>query len=245
MTDDQEAILSKIKKLLALARSDNENEAAIAAAKAQTLLIEYNISREELDSFSDAKAEKVIQVQVDGKNKHNRSAWYDTLAYTVAQANLCTTLISGSGIIWIGKTTNIEVAQYIFDNLVRDLSRICDTAWGIMLKIQKLDRTRPTVHGKIWKNNFYHGANQSIRERLRANLVQLKVADNVRALVVRNDIELNEYMHINYPRLSHVGTHYNSDRSGFDAGKSAGRSVQFRQGIGAGGSSGPKLLNKG
>jgi len=245
MTDDQEAILSKIKKLLALATSDNENEAAIAAAKAQTLLIEYNISQEELDSFNDAKSEKVIQVQADGKNRHNRSAWYDHLAYTVAKANLCNLLVSGSGVIWIGKKTNIEVAQYIFENLVRDLSRICDTAWGIILKIQKLDPTQPKVHGKIWKNNFYHGANQSISDRLRANLVQLKAADNVMALVVRNDIELNEYMHVNYPRLGHISTHYNSNRSGFDAGKSAGRSVQFGRGLGAGGSSGPKLLGKG
>jgi hypothetical protein len=245
VTDDQEAILTKIKKLLALATSDNENEAALAASKAQTLLIEYNISREDLDNFNNAEHEKVVEVWVDGKNKHNRSAWYDSLAYIVAKANLCTTLISGNGIIWIGKKTNIEVAQYIFENLVRDLARICDNAWSIILKIQKLDRTYPKVHGKIWKNNFYHGANQAISERLRANLTQLKAVDNVNALVVRNDIELNEFMHIKHPRLTYLHNSMNSNRSGFDAGKSAGRSVQFRSGIGAGGSSGPKLLGKG
>jgi DNA-binding transcriptional MerR regulator len=236
--ENNEVIISKIKKLLALSTSDNANEAAVAAAKAQTLLIEYNISQDELEQFNDVKSEKVIEVKADGKNKQRRSVWYDNLAYTVAKANLCNLLISGSGVIWIGKKTNIEVAQYIFDNLVHDLTNICDQA--------KLDPTAyPDVHGKIWKNNFYHGANQSIRERLNANLVQLKAADSVRALVVRNDIELNEYMKVKYPRLTHVGYSLNYNRTGFSEGKTAGRSVQFRAGIGAGGSSGPKLLNKG
>jgi len=248
MTEEQqpnEAILSKIQKLLALATSDNANEAAIAASKAQELLIEYNLSEEDLENFNSTKHEKVIQVSMAGKNAHRRSAWYDSLAYTVSKANLCTLLISGPNLIWIGKKTNIEVAQFIFENLVRDLSRICDSAWEIILAIQKLDPKIEPVHGKTWKNNFYHGANQSISERLTANLRQLKEADKVNALVVHNDYELKEYMGINYPRLRHLYNNLNSNRSGFESGKQAGRSVQFRSGIGAGGSSGPKLLGKG
>lgn len=252
---EQEAILTKIKKLLALATSDNANEAAIAAAKAQELLLEYNISDEDLENFNSTQHEKVIEVSMAGKNGQggNRTAWYDILANTVAKANLCTLLISGGNLIWIGKKTNIEVAQFIFENLVRDLTRIADATWTVISKIQKLEQEYPDpnkpysdpVHGKTWKNNFYHGANQSIKARLTANLVQLKEVDKINALVVRNDIELKEYMNIKYPRLSYLNHTMSSNRSGFESGKAAGRSVPFRSGIGAGGSSGPKLLGKG
>jgi len=239
MTD--ESILAKIHKLLALATSDNENEAAVAASKAQSLLIQHNISEDELENFNSVKSEKVVQVRTAGKNARNRSAWYGTLAHIVAKANLCNLLIDGSGLIWIGKKTNIEVAEYIFDNLARDLTRISD----MVFKQYQRENPYNSTHGKTWKNNFYHGANQSIRERLNANLRQLKEADKINALVVRSDIELEEYMKVHYPRLTYVRTSYSSSRSGFEAGKAAGRAIGFRSGIGAGGSSGPKLLNKG
>lgn len=244
MTEEvDKKIIARIHKLLALATSDNENEAANAAAKAQTMLMEYNISEEQLNEFSDKEHEKVIEVYTEGKNAQNRVAWQNILANTVGKANLCRILTSGNGQIWIGKKTNIEVAQYIYENLVRDLTRICDLAWVLFNAHQSGVPKYYRVHGKTWKNNFYHGANQSIRERLNANLIQLKEAQPaINALVVNNDVEIKEYMNIKYPHLT--TTHYslNRNNSGFEAGKSAGRQVSFRSGIGAGGNSGPKLL---
>jgi hypothetical protein len=236
-------IIERIHKLLALATSDNENEAAIAASKAQTMLMEYNISEEELNKFSNKEAEKVIETYMDGKNKYNRVAWQNILATAVARANLCRLLTSGTGQIWIGKPTNIEVAHYIYENLVRDLMRICDLTWDLVNERQMFEPKWSRVHGKTWKNNFYHGANQSISERLTTNLRQLKEAQPpINALVVNNDVEIKEYLNIRYPHLSSTSYTLNRNTSGFEAGKSAGRSVSFRSGIGAGGSSGPKLL---
>lgn len=40
---NKDAIISKIKKLLSLANSDNENEAKLAAERAQELLVKYNL----------------------------------------------------------------------------------------------------------------------------------------------------------------------------------------------------------
>lgn len=238
-----EAILSRIQKLLALATSDNVNEAELAASKAQELLLEHNISEDELNSFSSEKNERVIEIRTKGKNARNRSNWSIALADIVARANLCSIITSGAGLIWIGKKTNLEVAQYIFDNLVNDLTRIAD------LEHYKYKQTTPhyaQIHGKTWKNSFYYGANQSIRERLNTNLEQLTASrEDMNALVVRNDIELKEYIQKQYPYLSYNSHRFNRDRSGFAAGQAAGRSVSFRTGIGAGGSSGPKLLGRG
>jgi len=245
----EEKILARIQKLLALATSNNEAEAALAAEKAQTLLLEYNISEEELNGYSNEKSEKVVEVYTKGKNNQNRSNWFVNLAFVLAPVNLCKLLQTGSGgLIWIGKPTNIEVAQYLFDTLVRDLLRIADIEFQVYRYTNAYNgEAWKTIHGKTWKNNFYHGAIQTIGERLRANLRQLEYDhSNINALVVQNDVELKEYMKIHYPRLSYGSTNsLNFNRSAFESGKAAGRSVSFGKGVGAGGASGPKLIGKG
>ena len=45
---DKAKVLDKIRKLLALATSQNENEAAAAAEKAQALIAEYNLTAQDL-----------------------------------------------------------------------------------------------------------------------------------------------------------------------------------------------------
>jgi len=244
MTD--EAILAQIKKVLALTTSDSAGEASNAQALAQKLLLKYHVSEEELEGFSLTKSETVTEVRTTGKSANNKIFWYNALANTVAKANLCNLLTSGAGLIWIGKPTDIEVAQYLFQTVVEDLTRICDLTWQIVNYRQSHLSKYAKVHGKTWKNSFYVGANQTISERLNANLQQLRSSDNdINALVVMNDHEIKEYMKVKYPRLTYSSSNSRRDRSGFEAGKEAGRSIQFRQGVGAGGSSGPKLLNRG
>lgn len=239
-------ILSTISKVLSLATSDNVNEAEAATLKAQELLLKYNVTQEELESFQSEKTEKVIEVRSEGKGKYNRVVWYSNLALVVAEANLCTILVSGAGMIWIGKKTNIEVAQYIFDNLVRDLMRIADTTWSVVNEQQQNEPKYNRIHGKTWKNSFYHGAIQSIRGRLTANLNKLTSAqENIYALVVNNEAEIEAYLSAEYPFRRTTWHKFNRDRSGFESGKTAGQSVKFRSGLGAGGSHGPKLLGGG
>jgi len=240
-----EVILAKIKKLLNLATSDNANEAANAQAAAQKLLLRHHIDEAELNEFSLTKTEKITQITTSGKNGHNRSTWYNTMAGIIAKANLCEMLTSGPGLIWIGKPTDIEISQFLLSQVVSDLTRICERDWYNFNWEQRNASRYMKVHGKSWKNSFYLGACQSIRDRLNENLLQLKAADNeTNALILRNDIELKEYLHSNFS-IRYTQTRGASDRSGFDSGKAAGRSLQFRGGITSGGSQSQKLLTRG
>jgi hypothetical protein len=243
-TTDNTAILAKLKKIFALAASDNENEANEAAAKAQELLLKYNLSEEELNSFSLEKSEKVVHVYADGKNARNRSAWNVSLANVVARANLCNVLSSGPQIIWIGKPTNIEIARYIFDSLTRELERICEIKW-ILFRYNVNNRWNST-HGKTWKNSFYMGAVQGVSEKLNANLKQLKIDNtNLALVVVNNEEELEEYLNDKFKYRTPTKSSYTRDRSAFDQGKEAGKNVNVNRGVGAGGSHGPKYLKSG
>jgi Protein of unknown function (DUF2786) len=236
-----ENILAKIKKLLALATSDNPEEAASAATKAQSMLIQHNISLAELDNFSLEKNEKVIQINTSGRHARNRCAWFGNRANIIAKANLCRILTNGAGLIWIGKPTNLEVAKYVLESVTTDLDYLCDLAFDYYKQVN----TGYTVHGKTWKNTFNFGANKVLSERLQANLEALRSGvENVNALIVVNDRELDEFIRIKYPRLTTTTNTFRPVRSAYDAGKQAGREVQFRSGIGAGGSSGPKLIGR-
>ena len=249
MTEDREKIVARITKLLSLATSDNVNEAEEAASKAQELLIKYNVEQNELDEHIETKTEKVIEIRTPGKAGYNKIAWYSTLAWIVGRANLCEVITSGSGLIWVGRPTNIEIAQYIFENLVTDLTKICEAEWESAhyteLLLKRVGKIYQLTHGKTWKNSFYHGANQSIRARLNANLTQLKAEPKVNDMVVANDVDIDEYKKVHYPHLSSSTYSLNKARSGFEAGKAAGQGVSFRTGIGAGGSSGTRLLGGG
>lgn len=243
MSEDREAILAKIKKVLALTTSDSVEESANAADKAQALLLKYRISMEEVEGFSLDKNEKVIETKLPGKAGYNKIAWYNNLAHWVAKANLCRMITSGAGQLWIGKPTDIEVAQYLFSVIANDLERLCNIAWAIESAKQASLPKYYRVHGKTWKNNFYHGAVQTIRDRMNANLRQLEASDDsYMALIVHNDADINEYLKDNHPFLRTNVSYINMNRSAFETGKAAGQMVQFRQGVGAGGSHGPKLI---
>lgn len=263
-----ESILSKIKKIRELAKkNDNENEAAAAAAFAQELLLRHNISEKEVDSAHIEREEEFIH---EYYRKHmsgqNVKQWKIDLAFVVARTNLCRVLFGGNGEIlhWYGKKSNIEVAQFLYETIVADIERIAEERWSTIEALRKLEKQTGTslfkagselrtVHGKSWKNSFYWGAKDTVSERLQENLNTLQITEpKINALVLVSDAGLKEFVeslnphlkkkrHRTYKKPSNTKASY----SGFESGKEAGKEVQFKRGIGAGGSHAPKLIGTG
>jgi hypothetical protein len=64
MSNEQmKEVIKKVQKLLALAQSDNENEARLALQKAQELQAKYNIVFDQLDV--EDESQKVIEEKYD------------------------------------------------------------------------------------------------------------------------------------------------------------------------------------
>lgn len=240
--DESEVILSKIQKLLRLSTSSNPNEAAVAAAKAQELLLKYNLSMTQVEGYSAEKAEPIgEEYQRFGQNVVN---WKVTLSHHVARNNLCRVFTSGSALVWVGKSSNIQVARYLTDTMIADIERLGNEYWNGILKLRELNLAPPDlvfIHGRTWKQGFYLGAIDTIKERLRASKQHLMNADaNMNALVVKEDDALAAYL----KRFNlHAGASYRStNNSGYSAGREAGGLVSFKTGVGSGGASSTKQI---
>lgn len=258
-----ESLLQRIKKIYNLSGggNDNENESASAAAKVQEMLLRYNISEDDLTDVEISRVEQYVnQIFTDHMRGTNVQQWKVFLAFAVSRANLCRVVSKHGGAVldWIGKPSNIEVGKYLFDTLCADLEHMAKEKWTTIEYLRKLQEDNPEVslfnkksdlafvHGKTWKNSFFLGAVQTIEARLQSSMNLLKGESNIMALVVLTDKELDAYKKKLYPKThSYGGSRVALSGSGFNTGRAAGRDIQFKRGVGAGGNMGPRLLGKG
>ncbi|MBD1229816.1 DUF2786 domain-containing protein [Acinetobacter seifertii] len=122
MSMNREEAILKIKKCLALAKSANENEAAIALRQAQALMREFQIDPDLLD---------IVEASCESKATKVPQAWESSLVMTIARAMQCKPIFSSGSSTWgikaswtfIGVDPAPEVASYTFDVLYRQVIR--------------------------------------------------------------------------------------------------------------------------
>jgi hypothetical protein len=146
MPENIDAIIRRVRKLLALAKSDNAHEAAAAAAQAQRLLTLHGLEASQIED----RTEPVT----DGGVLHsgaNLEKWALRLAAVIAEANQCRALV----ITWradglrlrdvniYGRPSDLAKVRYLFEYYLGETKRLA-LAHG---------RGR----GRSWLNNFKHG----------------------------------------------------------------------------------------
>lgn len=118
MNDD---ILRRIKRCMALSQSSNENEAAIALKQARKLMQEHGITEQHV------LAAEITEGSVKTNVKKHIASWVLVLHRTVAEAMDCKPLISEGDeygpaeLIFLGEKLSVEVAEYAFSVLHRQL----------------------------------------------------------------------------------------------------------------------------
>ncbi|MFY9350070.1 MAG: DUF2786 domain-containing protein [Sphingobium sp.] len=116
MSRATEALLAKIKKCLALARSGNEHEAAAALAKARALMDEYGIT------LDDIALAELGEASAKGSMTQRPPTWEALLCRTVRHAVGCKVIIAADlQRIYIGPRPAPEIASYAFAVLFRRL----------------------------------------------------------------------------------------------------------------------------
>src|SRR5215471_536800 len=121
--NDRETIVERIRKLLRLARDKgaSENEAAVAMAKAQKLMLEHDISNVE---------EKVEEVAVRGdwRDADVDDKWVNLLSQAAAKLYNCRTVKRGMmgkyQVQFVGKPSNVLVAADTFEWLMEQVQAL-------------------------------------------------------------------------------------------------------------------------
>ena len=117
-------VMDRIRKLLKLAKSDNEHEAAVAAERAQAMLAEHELTIAELDV--DDTGPTVQPVTMEEFFRSGRTpGWKSQLAFGVAQAFGARAVISpGFGMEVYGTEAAIAVTKATFRYLADTIQRL-------------------------------------------------------------------------------------------------------------------------
>lgn len=163
---DMDKLIIKIKKLLALAQSSNENEAALAMEKAQALLAEHNLS---LDAVQDKEPAEEVVGPERALKRYPARPWLRMLAGAVGQLYFCKaffrSLKPGSHKYdyhyFVGTAANAKVAALMFEYLAATVQR---------LELENADRLFP--HNKKQHSAFRNAFRLECVERLRERIME-------------------------------------------------------------------------
>ena len=245
MTTEHNAILTKIKKLQAMTteRGATPEEAASAAAKAQSLLFEYNLSQSDVDTREQAGPDPYGKVDtiLEGANR-NTVQWRRSLLYVIAKHNFCTavTLPNTTKMSVVGKRSNVETVLYLNAVLVREIERLA------------IDAARTVLSNRAgYMVSFCRGAVSTIHARLAEQQRQSEAAATMHtnakgqtnAVAIRTmSQELTKAEKHFFPNLVTRRTRSTiRSADGYTSGQRAGQGIGLHRGIGAGRPAG--LLN--
>lgn len=153
------AILDKIKLLLKLAQSPNENEASNAREKAHQLISKHNVSEEELKGIAEKKSAYSEDELLFSTNVI--VGWKNQLALGLATKFDCQIIQEECH----PSDGNIIYNYYVYgaDESIETVKR----AYSIFNnKVYHLLETRCQGRGPIYKDSYCEGVVQSIRENL-------------------------------------------------------------------------------
>lgn len=120
-------VLDKIRKLLALAQSPNENEAALALSRAKELMLRYNIDNMDLENDS---VEDIIEIDFKISHQHEESSL--RFVYWLGKAFLVKPILIKRNIgedkikfekfiRFIGKQADVAVSTFVFSYMMNIL----------------------------------------------------------------------------------------------------------------------------
>ena len=221
-------IVDKVKKLLSLAQSSNENESLSAMKKANELITRYNI-----DTVRDRKYENITNIIINHKKK--RIERYQRLICSILMefysvdvvilnqfdAEKCDTY---RVIDIIGLPENLKIAQYVYYFLLNNL------------KVLWENYKRNINHINILKrNSFYTGVLNGFRcklENTNKYIFKESQINNGKDLIEIHKTDINTYKSKKYPRLyKYSNRNIRVDNISYKHGVDEGRDLVLHRGI--------------
>lgn len=160
MNNNNNPIIEKIRKLLALANSSNEHEAALAAAHAQRLLSEHNLAMADIASEQKPQSADKVEAQVS----KTLPKWVRHLSAGICTAFDCQAIHHPAigKMTFIGVGADVQIAAYTFAYLDKTVRRLCSSYMK-----NHVSSEMPNRHRELKRQSYYLGAVSTITGRLR------------------------------------------------------------------------------
>lgn len=219
---DQALIIEKIKKLLALANSSNEHEAALAASHVQRLLSEHNLAMTDIEaSHKPDRADKVETTVAKTLPK-----WLRNLSAVVSIAFDCQAVHyhTTGKMTFIGVGADAQVAAYTFIYLDRTVRKLCVNYMKNHIPINLPNRQR-----ELMRQSYYLGAVSTINASLKQQKTETPVTTG--ALVPIKESLIRQTMsEIGNLRKMHSRRSYINSEA-YYKGQADGRQIGINLGI--------------
>jgi hypothetical protein len=212
---EESAVLRKVRKLMALATSSNQNEAEAAMIKSQQLLLQHNME----SKYIDADEGKVFLKRILKQKKEN--AKMRAIGRILETFFVSTVYNRGGGYIYLeilGNAVNVETAEYVADVLQSEMDHLWDLA-----------QKRAHLKGTIAKNSFFLGLARGYCNKIQA-LKREYNSDTAQALMVIEK-KLTDAKAMAYPRLSSAKSQGSYCRESSMLGEQMGRQLHINPAI--------------
>ncbi len=231
--------LEKVRKLLALANSANEHEAANAANHAAQIMERYRLDAAmlaEAEQRADARNEEGFSSndEMGAARKHERlPAWYWSLAWAVGSSNRARPRVNDSGrVTFFGRPMDARAAIYMLDYLANEVDRLA--------RRYVSEHYRPRAAGRAFRLGCVHTIAQRLatahEDVARAKERELSAAEDLEGLrrltvaVQRRSsemLELDRWIRSRGFRYGAARTVRFSSASAYRDGRSAGHAVDL------------------
>lgn len=242
METKRDKILEKLRKLMNLKESakalGNEGEAHAAAAGIARLLMEYNLSEEDIPE-QEKLENPVIAEEIPYKVEMSNCVWYNFLVSTVCEYNMCRSLIVSRPKNYrmvrdkfqiIGRKKNVEVVLYLISFLAHQFVIIWKRKYPNYKYecIRKYGITPKTL--AMYMKSFLYGCVIGLGDKFASMKQGLEETSNVTALVVASKAEIDEFL-----KNEKIGNARESqaqiDRLCAKEGINVGRNIEIQKGI--------------
>jgi hypothetical protein len=242
MSNEKE-ILEKIRKLENLRQSaeeiGSEGEAYKAAQIIHKLLIEYNLSMEDVpDDAPVSEEDKIIYTEEMGTHMHGTRipSWEKQLWAVLAEHFFCIAIRTkderfGVGIMrLVGTKVNTDSARYVHDTFCNRLFPLSKTRYIVYYKQFQFswEHPRPEPFTR-WLDNYLLGCTFGLAETLKKDAEQS--ASGVYDLTLRTRNKLMDWFRENQGQLRTSSTRYSSDSEAIKRGMKDGRDLNLTKGM--------------
>lgn len=230
---NMDAIMSKIKKLKAMyegaKKIGSENEAATAAALLNKLLLQYNLSMDELD-LSEKPKDPILDEVISGfEYKSIGGEWENRLTNVLCRHNLCQSYVYGGSykrLLIVGRKENLELVKWLLSMLKERYVAFSKEAYKVYKESSDYKYTRYSKDR--FQRSYLLGCAEGLdakltEERKREEREDEKFAVQVNALVVQNNGAITTYVTEKFGKTGHrTGGHanaYSARKAGYEEGK--------------------------